>query len=297
MPIPRSSLEQWAVLAAVIDRGGFSQAAQYLNRSQSAVSYAVAHLAEALGVPLLEIRGRKAVLTADGATLLRRARQLLAEAAQIEKLAQSLKRGVEARLRLVIDAAYPQARLLGVLAAIKLACPNTELELADAVLSGAEEAISAARADVVVTSRVPPGHLGDPLLEVEFVAVAHPGHALFALGRAVAHEDLLRHTQVVIRDSGTIAPRDDGWLGSPQRWTVSSMEACVAAVEAGLAYAWLPSHLIGTAEAAGRLRRLPLVAGASRRVPLYVVLVQPELAGPAARQAVELLRSHSIGTL
>jgi len=291
MQIPRSSLEQWAVLAAVIDRGGFSQAAQQLHRSQSAVSYAVAHLAKALGVQLLEIRGRKAVLTADGATLLKRARHLLAEATQIEELAKSLKRGIEAQLRLVIDAAYPQARLLAVLRAFKLACPNTELELADAVLSGAEEAISTGRADVVVTSRIPPGHLGDPLLEVEFVAVAHSGHPLHALDRGVTHEDLLRHTQVVIRDSGTIAPRDEGWLGSPQRWTVSSMEASLAAVEAGLAYAWLPTHLIDRADAAGRLSRLPLLTGATRRVALYVVLVRPELAGPAARKAVELLRA------
>ena len=70
----KTSLEQWAVLAAVVDTGGFAQAAQALNRSQSAVSYAVARLQESLGLPLLVIEGRKSVLTEHGHALLARAR-------------------------------------------------------------------------------------------------------------------------------------------------------------------------------------------------------------------------------
>ncbi|HUI62000.1 MAG TPA: LysR family transcriptional regulator, partial [Steroidobacteraceae bacterium] len=72
--LPRTSLEQWAVLAAVVDRGGFAQAATWLHRSQSAVSYAVARLQEGLDVPLLAIEGRRAVLTEHGKALLKRAR-------------------------------------------------------------------------------------------------------------------------------------------------------------------------------------------------------------------------------
>ena len=73
MAIPRSSLEQWAVLAAVVDEGGFAPAATALHRSQSAVSYAIARLQSALSVPLLVIAGRRAVLTPEGQTLLARA--------------------------------------------------------------------------------------------------------------------------------------------------------------------------------------------------------------------------------
>ena len=56
--LAKTSLEQWAVLAAVVDQGGFAQAAETLHRSQSAVSYAVGRLQEALEVPLLAIQGR-----------------------------------------------------------------------------------------------------------------------------------------------------------------------------------------------------------------------------------------------
>ena len=64
--LAKTSLEQWAVLAAVVDEGGYAQAAAALHRSQSAVSYAVGRLQEELDVPLLVIEGRKAVLTQIG---------------------------------------------------------------------------------------------------------------------------------------------------------------------------------------------------------------------------------------
>jgi DNA-binding transcriptional LysR family regulator len=290
--LARTSLEQWAVLAAVVDHGGFAQAAAALNRSQSAVSYAVARLQEALAVPLLVIEGRKAVLTAHGRVLLKRSRSLLADLAKLEHLARNLQQGWESELKLVVDAAFPRDRLLSIVGELQQLCPNTQMQLSDAVLSGAEDAIADGTADVVVTTRVPSGHLGDWLLDVTFVAVARSDHALFSIDHALTPEDLTRHVQVVLRDSGVKHPRDEGWLGAELRCTVSSREASLAIVEAGLAYAWLPEHLIRGALDRGVIRRLPLAAGASRNVPLSLVLVHADLAGPAARAAVEAFQRH-----
>jgi len=133
--IPRTSLEQWAVLAAVIDHGGFAQAATALNKSQSAISYAIARLQESLDVPVLVIEGRKAVLTPHGQALLKRARSLLKDADTLERLAGSLKQGWEPQLRLVVDAAFPRDRLLKIVAELQQLCPNTQMQLSDAVLS------------------------------------------------------------------------------------------------------------------------------------------------------------------
>jgi DNA-binding transcriptional LysR family regulator len=283
----KTSLEQWTVLAAVVDHGGFAQAAAALNRSQSAVSYAVGRLQESLGVPILAVEGRKSVLTAHGRTLLKRARVLIQDLTTLELLARSLAQGWEPELKLVVEAAFPRARLLDIIAKLQESCPTTQIQLADAVLSGAEDAITAASADVVITSRVPAGWLGDRLLDVEFVAVARSDHALFALRRDLTADDLVRHVQVVVRDSGSARPRDDGWLGAEHRFTVSSMEASLATLLAGLAYAWLPQHMVADALHAVRLRRLPLASGGTRLVTLYSVVVRPELAGPATRAALD----------
>ena len=288
----RTSIEQWVALAAVVDHGGFAQAAAALNRSQSAVSSTVARLQESLDVPLLTIEGRRAVLTVHGRALLKRARSLIADLGKLESLAHSLKQGWEPELKLVVDAAFPRDRVLRIVAELQQLCPDTQMQLSDAVLSGAEEAITDATADVVVTTRVPSGYLGDWLMDVTFVAVARADHALFSTNRPLSPEDLVRHVQVVIRDSGVRHPRDEGWLGAELRCTVSSMEASLATVEAGLAYAWLPEHLVRGALDRGTIKQLPMVAGGTRNVALSLVLVNADLAGPAARAAVEAFQRH-----
>lgn len=292
MGTPRTTPEQWRVLATVVDRGGFAQAAQVLHRSQSSISYQLAQLQDALGLRLLEIRGRKAELTPAGQQLLRRSRNVLDQFDRLESLARALQQGWEGELRLVVDATFPQDRLLAVLGELRHSCPHTTISLTDAVLSGAEEAILRNEADVVVTTRVPPGALGDWLMNVPMIAVAAPEHPLHRQGGMLALEDLVPHTQVVVRDSGRERPRDEGWLGAQHRWTVASLEASLAAVRAGLAYAWLPAHRVATLISQDALKPLPLQAGGTRMLSLYVVLVSGETAGPAARTALELLQRH-----
>jgi DNA-binding transcriptional LysR family regulator len=218
--------------------------------------------------------------------LLTRARALIHDLDTLEALAKSLARGWESELKLVVDAAFPRSRLLEIIAELQRSCPATQIQLSDAVLSGAEDAITEGLADIVITTRVPPGFLGDRLLDVDFIAVARPDHALFALERQVTSDDLVRHVQVVVRDSGTHG-RDEGWLGAEHRFTVSSMEASMATILAGLAYAWLPEPMLTDALRDGQLQRLPLTTGSSRIVTLYIVQVRSALLGPAGHAAVQ----------
>src|SRR3982751_3299560 len=192
MALPRSTAEQWAVLSAVVELGSYARAAEALHRSQPAVSYAIANLQESLGVKLLEIQGRRAVLTAVGETLLKRARMVLRDLAAVESFAQVLKRGWEPELKLVVDAAFPRARLLSIIQEVRATCAETQIQLEDAVLSGAEEAILDVSADVVVSTIVPPGVLGTWLMDVAFVAVASATHPLAQLA-AVTADDLEKH--------------------------------------------------------------------------------------------------------
>ncbi|MDX3906387.1 MAG: LysR family transcriptional regulator [Pigmentiphaga sp.] len=285
----RTTLEQWRILQAIVDHGGYAQAAQALHRSQSSLSYMVAKLQEQVGVEILAIEGRKARLTEKGKVLLEEAIGLLNEARQLELLAQSLGKGREPEIRLVVDMAFPTPLLLRALTRFMEAAEQTRVQLSEVVLSGADEALVKGRADIVVGTRVPTGFLGDLILDIEFVAVAAPHHPLHGLSWSLTTEDLKKHMQVVIRDSGTVSPRDDGWLGAPRRWTVTGMETSLQMVCTGLGYAWLPRHLVATELAAGHLLELPLDKGGTRRVPLYLMFGNPSDVGPAARHMANLL--------
>ncbi len=113
--IPRSTLEQWQVLQAIVECGGYAQAAEALHRSQSSVSYMVAKLQEQLGVELLEIDGRRARLTKNGEALLNKARELLGDAFQLEQLAGSLAEGWEPQVSIAVDSLFPVELLVQVL--------------------------------------------------------------------------------------------------------------------------------------------------------------------------------------
>jgi DNA-binding transcriptional LysR family regulator len=65
-------------LVAIVDCGGFQRAATALHLSQGAVSQHVRRLEAAIGRPLMERDHRGVRLTADGAALLPKARQMLA---------------------------------------------------------------------------------------------------------------------------------------------------------------------------------------------------------------------------
>jgi DNA-binding transcriptional LysR family regulator len=144
--------------------------------------------------------------------------------------------------------------------------------------------------DLAVTAMVPQGFLGEPLTIVEFVAVAHPDHALHALGRPLTQRDLRQHRQIVVRDSGVKQSVDAGWLGAQQRWTVSHLATSVQAVARCMGFAWLPRHRIAGELERGELEPLALVEGATRQHELYLVFADRDQAGPAARALADCLR-------
>lgn len=297
MKAPRVTLEQWRTLQAVVDHGGFAQAAEALHRSQSSISYTVARMQDQLGVPLLRIDGRRAVLTDAGAVLLRRSRQLVNQASQLEDLAHHMEQGWEAEVRLVVDAAYPNARLIRALTAFMPQSRGCRVRLREEVLSGVEEVLQEGVADLAISGYGIPGYLGTELSAIEFIAVAHPEHALLSMGRALSVQDLHGHMQVVIRDSGRQQPRDVGWLGAEQRWTVGSLATAASFVGSGLGFAWLPRHMIDRELREGTLAALPLEQGGSRHPTFYLYSNKDKPLGPATQILVELLRTFDTAPL
>lgn len=207
------SLEQWQALIAVVDHGGYAQAAEALNKSQSAVSYAIQKLESSLGIGVLAIQGRKAQLTAAGQVLYQRASVLVEEARQIEALAHQFGQNWEAEVNVAVETLFPPWLLLDALGDFSLEAPQTRVDVLETVLSGTHDALVSRSVDLSITGQLLPGFLGNPLIRIRFIAVAHPDHPLHQLGRPVNYQDLRQHRQLVVRDSGARRV-DSGWLGS-----------------------------------------------------------------------------------
>ena len=104
------SLDQLAVLEAIVEAGSFSAAAERLHRSASTLSYSIRSLESALGIDLFDRSGHRAVLTDSGRLVLRQTRDVLGQARELGALAEQLRQGWEPRPVLVLDAFSPSSR-------------------------------------------------------------------------------------------------------------------------------------------------------------------------------------------
>lgn len=294
MASPKISLEQWRALVAVVEAGGYAQAASQLHKTQSTVSYAVQRMEDGLGVSLFTIEGRKAVLTPSGRVLYRRGRALVAEAERIERTATGLAAGWEPELSIAIEILFPTWLLLRCLEAFALERPETRIELYESVLGGTEELLQKGRVDLALSSQVPDGFIGDPIMQVRLIAVAAPAHPLHQLGRAISVEDLREHRHLIIRDSGTRRTRPGALEVANQRWTVSNKATSIRAASMGLGFAWFAEDMIREELAAGDLKPLPLLRGAERWGTLHLIYADEDAAGPGLRRLAQIIREAAV---
>ena len=289
---PRISLEQWRALQAVVDAGGYAQAAGRLHKSQSAITYAVQKIEALLQVKMFELSGRKARLTGSGEVLYRRAKGLLEEAESLEGAGRNLAAGWESELKLAVEIIFPTWLLLRCFELFARERPDTRIELYETVLSGTDEALIQRRVDLAICSQIPPGFIGDALMPMKFVPAAHPEHALHKLGRKLTVQDLRKYRQLVIRDSGSLRSRNAPWLGAGQRWTVSHKATQIHAAVMGLGFAWFAQDTIRAELEQGVLKPLPLREGAELFAQLYLVYADRDYAGPGAQRLAAILREQ-----
>lgn len=286
------SLKQWRILHAVIDCDGFAEAAKSLHLSQSAVSYTIAKLQDQLGVQLLKIEGRKAILTTEGRALLERSRHVLKQAVELENFAKNMEQGWVGDVRLVVDHNFPSHILMSALRKFTtLGCGQPCVQLSEVAAPQTEEILRKHAVDLVISERVPLGFLGEPLIEVEYIPVARPDHPLACLDRELTAADLARHVQIGIGYANDLEGSGTGGAEYMYRWNMSSFDTVVQAVCEGLGYAWLPTHRIQQWLSDERLIRLPLAGRNEHRAVLYLIHGRPWSTSQAANGLAEVLRS------
>lgn len=289
----KTTLEQWRILQAVVDHGGYAQAAKALNKSQSSLNHAVSKLQNQLGVALLEIRGRKAYLTQAGEVMLRRSRRLSQTIEELEALADNLELGWEPEIRLSVEMVYPRDKLIKVLQRFMPESRGTRLNIFDAVLTGNQELIKEHKVDIAITSVVPRGFVGQPLCTVKMFPVCHPDNPILSVPE-LDTKHLEHELQIVIRDSAQNPEEKRGWLRSEQRWTVNHFHEAIGILESGLGFAWLPEYLAKPLMEQHRLAAMPLAGSTYIEEGLRLVLPTPDQAGPGTRLLEKLFLEEAL---
>jgi DNA-binding transcriptional LysR family regulator len=273
---PRISLEQWRALQAVVEAGGYAQAAERLHKTQSTLK-------------VFEIRGRKAVLTEAGQVLYRRARTLLEEAATLERGAAAMSQDWQPEIGIAVEIVFPTWLLIDCLGEFASERPETRIEAYETVMSDTLALLRDGVVDIAIGSEHV-GMTGKPLMRVDFMAVAHPSHPLHKLKRKVNDRDLRRHRRILIRESGP--QRQAEVAGVELRWTFSNKASQIRALVSGHGYAWVPVDTVKAELAARELKVLPMEQG-PRSTRLMIGFGDPEYPGRDAARLAEIIQKRA----
>lgn len=148
-------LQHLRSLAAIVQHGSFTRAAEHLYLSQPSLSHQIRHLERELAVELL-VRGNGAVrLTAVGEQLFPRILRILAEVDTVERHAEELRDAAAGKLSVALVPVASEVLMPEILPAFTAAYPGVALEVSEIGSEAAAEAVRRGRADLGIAAWSP----------------------------------------------------------------------------------------------------------------------------------------------
>lgn len=285
-----------AAFVAVADRRSFAAAARFLEMSPPAVTRAVAAIERHLGVTLFHRSTRAVSLTDEGAAFLGRARGVLADLREAEQIAMGGRSVPRGQLYITAPVMFGRLHVLPVIRALLAEHDglSARMMLLDRNVRIVEEGI-----DVAV--RI--GPLADSALRVAAIGsvqqtiVASPDY-LAAHGVPTVPADLVDHRCIVgsgvrVGSAWPFGTKGDLIVEVVPRLIVNTVDATIAAAEAGLGLANMLSYQSAEAIAAGRLVRV-LAEHAPPPIPVSLLYDPGRAAMPALRAFIEAMRERAL---
>lgn len=288
----KTTLDQWLTLQEIDQAGSIQAAAATLNKSHTTLIYAIRKLEHQLGVQLVEVRGRRAAITEQGRSLLRRAGSMLEQARELEDLSQQVAAGVESEITIAVDHLCDPAMLYAPLATYLAQNSLTSVQVIETSLSKTREMVTSEQADIALITLPITNYPAEAFALTRMLPVVATQHPL-ATQPSLCMADFATCCQIVIRDSGaedsTATAQNVGWLKARQRVTVDNFDHAFRAIEQGIGFCRLPEHVIARRNQ-GQLKVLNVEQNSVYQVPLHLTLPKGARTGPAAQALYEQLR-------
>jgi len=197
------NLHHLRLFAAVVEQGGFTNAARALRLSQPAISKSLNELERQLHVSLIERGARGVKLTEAGRSLYDRARELFGVERVAERELRELRGLKRGTLRVAASTTIATYMLPPVLGRFRMRHPSVRIRVTSANTRSVLRRLLESRTDVALVE----GPISDDAVDVipwredELVVIAHPEHPL-AVQSEVGVDHLKRET-VLVREPGS----------------------------------------------------------------------------------------------
>jgi DNA-binding transcriptional LysR family regulator len=191
------TLVQLKHLVALADSGSFSKAAQALFLTQPALSRSIRALEDELHAPLFDRIGRRIELTPFGSETLKRARELLSGAEELQASGPAVREGRTGLLRIGLGSGPGAMLMTPLLMQIARERPQLHLEISRSSTELLLQALRSRTLDALVVdvrSMRPAADLRtDALHEMRGAFMVRRGHPLARLRRGVGFDALARY--------------------------------------------------------------------------------------------------------
>jgi DNA-binding transcriptional LysR family regulator len=269
---------------AIVEHGGFQQAADHLHLSQTAVSHRIRKLEDALGVTLLARTTRDVTLTDAGRALLPRVRSAIREFERSYDTVRQYHRSAPTWLAFACLPTLAAHHLSPALGRFAAAHPGVSVRVFDTSIGEIAELVESQTAafgiSVPASNRF--GLAIDVFAEEPFVLACPAGHRL-AQRERVGWQDLAGEALIRISlPAGNSTTIDDalGERRTQLRWIYEAQHTAVALdmVASGLGLTMVPALAVGNTPG---VIALPLVEPRITRRLAVVMRRAAQLASPA----------------
>ncbi len=229
----RTTLDQWITLQAVVDYGGFAQAADVLHRTQSSISYTINKLEQTLGIEILSLEKRRAVLTTEGELLLTLSREVTEKALSLEKKAKNIKFNNKLKINVLIDPMYVADPFLNKISQFIKQNKQYDINIYRNSLSKSE-ILAQKEYDLIVSPYYIKSLQPIVLESIKTALVSHPDSPLQKLQDEELLQELQKHSCI------SLSPDSPDTDNQAQVIQVGSVETAISLIQHGLGYARLP---------------------------------------------------------
>lgn len=285
------TVDQLRLFITVAEEGSFTGASRKLRRAQSAVSYGIANLEEALEVKLFERSGRRTRPTAIGSELLTDARRVMGAMNQLGARASSVAQGLELELSIALSVLFPVEALILVGRSFRERFPTVDLNVRSDVMDAVPQRVLSGECHFGVGSVFGAGDerlVQKFLFELPVVAVASASHPLAAHEGAISRATVAEELQIVISQKGEREEHHESATNNPsifskRTWRVFDAHSKLALIEGGIGWGFLPHPMVHRGLASGSLVHLSLqeVEGSGMRIPFSAFYSPSAPPGPA----------------
>jgi DNA-binding transcriptional LysR family regulator len=285
-----------AIFIAAAREGSFTQAAERMGVTKSAVGKAIARLEARLGVTLFHRTTRITRLTADGEAFLASCTMAMEEVAAAQASLSSAGRELSGRLRVDMPVAFGRSIIMPIL--IRFAQQHPAIHLS---LTFSDATSDLIQDDIDLAIRFGPSrdatHLMTRHLATQPRVICAAPSYLARYGTPAGLEHIDEHRCILGSPKGPpqvwfVQDRDKTRrLTPPATHSFSDGEAMVAAAVAGLGLIQMPHSILRDHLASGALQ--PVLEHASTQVDLHLLWPRQAHLRPRLRHLIDLLVDHA----